>query len=58
MSERVRVALILEPLRHEVPWDVRVRRALKSPLRSYGIRSRLFVEPVLGADASKSEPPF
>jgi hypothetical protein len=43
--DKVRIALILAPLPDEVPWPVRVRRALKALLRSYGLRNRLFVSP-------------
>ena len=68
-----RIALILEPLPDGVPWACRVRRALKSLLRAYGLRNVLFVapetleanpgqwravEPVSGADAGRDETEF
>jgi hypothetical protein len=42
---KVRIALILEPLPGGIPWEVRVRKALKSLLRAYGLRNALFVTP-------------
>lgn len=44
-KDRVRIALILEPLPDSVPWECRVRRALKALLRSYRLRNVLFVPP-------------
>jgi hypothetical protein len=44
-TPKVRVALILEPLPDDIDWSVRVRRALKTLLRSYRLRNRLFLDP-------------
>ncbi len=71
MPNPPRIALILSPEPGGLPWAVRVRKALKVLLRTYGLRNRAFVTPeeletgpwkevvpVDGADASKVEPPF
>jgi hypothetical protein len=45
MADKIRIALILEPLPGGIPWEVRVRKALKALLRAYGLRNVLFVSP-------------
>ena len=40
-----RIALILQPLPDSVPWPNRVRKALKSLLRTYGLKNVLFLAP-------------
>jgi hypothetical protein len=68
-----KIALLLEPLADDIPWECRVRRALKALLRCYRLKNTLFVtpetlenspdqwrevSPVNGFDASETEPPF